>query len=125
MARYMRSDLGRGHTNLRPPVVVNPAAPTPLAPPLSVTTIAHRSRASIQRVRRDPVYKLRGPIVVTPAATQIFFGPSITYWAAVKSRQLSRGQRRDVKSILRPPAVVGPGIAWHGPGLYSPGHRSH
>jgi hypothetical protein len=111
----MRTDLGRGHTYLRPPVVVTAAA-VPLARPIQIDLQA--IRRSRRHQARKTIYRLRPPVVVTAAPTQIFFGPSVTYWAAVKSRQTSKGQRRDAKYSLRPPAVVGAGISWHGPGVY-------
>lgn len=115
MARYMRSDLGRGHTNLRPPAVVGPgiAWHGPGTYLTSPNFVADRVR------RRRPDSVLRPPRVVAPAPIPIFFGPSVVYWAAVKSKQNSGLSRRlPFSSILRDPVVIGASIAWYGPGLY-------
>jgi len=121
MARYMRSDLGPGHTFLRPPTVVTPAA-LPLLDQRTIRTaykITVRRQSPAEVNRHFTRYELRPPAIVTAAAVQIFFGPSITYWAAVKSKQSSGLSRRlPFSSKLRPPAVVGGGISWHGPGVY-------
>ena len=108
MARYMRSDLGAGHTRLRPPVVVT--IPTPPFAPIRVYLDVHlpeerRSRAT----RRNPDYELKPPTVVGAAIA--FPGPR------VKLAPLSLGERRkqDVFSRLQPPTVLAAAGIFFGP----------
>lgn len=106
MARYMRTDLGRGHTNLGPPAVVGAG-------------IYYRgiltSLAAVRRIgtqpRRFARYELRPPTVVL--APPIFFGPRTTLVADTVP-QADGLTRRAPSSKLAPPAVVGAGVYFRG-----------
>jgi hypothetical protein len=133
VARYMRTDLGRGHTNLGKPVVVN--AP-PLARPLQVELApSHRlsRRAQSQLLppavigagkvnpglrvkltfgqRRPGRALLRPPAVVTAAF--VFIAEPVRVTLAPSATQARRAHSR-----LGPPTVIAGAIAWHGPGIY-------
>src|SRR5262245_59783700 len=75
MARYMRTDLGSGHTRLRPPVVVG----DPIPPPEDAIFAGIRGRLTpaaepvFRRNQRRAQGFLGGPVVVA-APSSLFYG---------------------------------------------------
>ena len=104
MARYMRTDLGAGHSRLSPPTVLG-TENVIYAPiqgrlhPVAQTTLRIR--------QRRPFSRLRPPQVVTAAATEIFFA----------GERLPTRTRRGTltNSQLLPPTVVFPAPGGGGP----------
>ena len=101
MARYMRSDLGRGHTLLRPPVVVAEPPPPSVKTTLEVEILAARLNAL--RLRARWVIGGLGRPVVIDGTPQ---GPPIRGFLFPIS-QTQTIIRREPSSRLSPPAVVG------------------
>src|SRR5688572_20444282 len=101
MARYMRSDLGRGHTLLRPPVVVSAAVgPTPIAPRNRVRLFLISTPQV--RIRQTEVRSfLRPPVVL--AAARVFTGPQTNLAPLIGAPD---PHRRLTSHFLRPPVVV-------------------
>jgi hypothetical protein len=97
VARYMRTDLGRGHTNLRAPVVVG-AGIAWHGPGVYLRTPSSPNQYNRRRSR----WALRPPTVVTPPAVFIAPPPSITLAP-------SSGLARKAHSRLSLPAVIGAG----------------
>ena len=100
MARYMRTDLGRGHTLLRPPVVVTAAA-VPLARPIQVELADRQNQARITVTRRGTHSRLRPPAVV--AGGIAWHGPGV-YLTRLRPTP-------PTTSLLRPGLVEEPVVA--------------
>jgi hypothetical protein len=100
MARYMRSDLGSGHSRLRPPAVVGEGV---VYPPIYGELAPVSDRETSVR-RRGTRYVLRKPRVVTAAAQFIQLPLNINL--TPKDAVWRRTTQRMVQSNLRPPRVV-------------------
>lgn len=111
MARYMRSDLGRGHSYLRPPVVVTTAAGALVWYGPGVKLVVP---SEVARRRQRVFYVLKPPEVVTQVAVPIFFGPRVELAVHVQRSSANRS-RRQAYSLLSYPVVVEPSITWYGP----------
>jgi hypothetical protein len=123
----MRTDLGRGHTNLAAPVVVGAGIAwhgpgvyltatsatqdriqrrgphSRLAPPAVIHGLRVNPGLRVKLTfgqRRPGRAQLRPPAVVTPAVVPTFYGPSVT---------LAPSTRPKTQSHLLPPAVIGAG----------------
>jgi hypothetical protein len=93
MARYMRTDLGRGHSKLVPPAVVG-AGIAWHGPGVYLTSPASAN----QQNRRAAHSRLFAPTVVTQPVVEAFYGPDV---------RLTQPRRTGpFRSALRPPAVV-------------------
>ena len=110
----MRSDLGKGHTNLGPPVVVFDApVPPPFLPALEIVNYRVPVDATADALqRRGPDSTLRPPAVV--GAGIAFFGPKV--WNREPRNNGENRQRRGFSS-LGSPVVIGGAITYGGPGV--------
>src|SRR3970040_1013437 len=93
MARYMRSDLGAGHSKLSPPVVVGEIGAPFVAAPIQITLAGSFTQEN--QNQRAPRSFLQPPAVV---------GPGIVY--APLSVTLAPSTRPQPKSRLSPPTVL-------------------
>jgi hypothetical protein len=102
VARYMRTDLGRGHTKLSPPAVIGGSIAwhgpgVYLSAPDSAN----------QRNRRQAHSSLQPPAVVAEPVVQRVF-PGIRRYLVARKVRLERINRKTT-SRLEPPAVIGAG----------------
>ena len=109
MARYMRSNLGVGHTRLRPPTVVT-AAPVygPIYEPIRGRLHPVGQIATI-RARRTS-YALRPPIIPVVAAPVLPFNPQLQGYLHPVG-QTAAIRQRPTHTVLRPPVVVRTSLA--------------
>lgn len=117
MARYMRSDLGRGHSKLGPPIVVTPEATIAWYGP--GVRLATPSEVSGRILRRGAHSVLRPPRVVTEAAAP----PLVTRLNINLTPQDAWARRRDTPPRtfvpgLRPPVVVFLAVEIYGPEVH-------
>ena len=100
MARFMRTDLGGGHSRLRPPTVVAvQAAPEIFFGPKRELVATGIQTARENVLRRSGHSKLSPPVVVGPVLAR----PPVV--------SLAPQSRRPGSGLLRPPVVVAPVLA--------------
>lgn len=97
----MRTDLGRGHTQLRPPAVVNQPAPFVARPIQTELAAIQTQRGTANRIRRQTYSLPPYPVVVDPSIA--WYGPGIRLTTPSTGEN---HRRREPLSILRPPTVV-------------------
>ena len=103
MARYMRTDLGTGHSRLSPPTVL--ASENIIYAPIQGRL--HPVAQTTLRIRqRRPLSQLRPPRVVTPAA--VFPGPQVTVNLAPSSRNPRRARSTSINPIVVAAVTLGP-----------------